>query len=388
VIPVFIRRHSRRAITPWSPPASPIPVRPARRQSALPSIPVYFKAAGALLTSHTFHSSTLMRDGKIFIAGDIDILNDGKVTETYDVAAGASLRGPDLLLARSNHVGVLLPNGQVLILAGSAGASGTTDTTEIYDPSSGTVAAGPKLPQASAFQAIAPLPDGRIIVAGGLDPLKFRTVNTVLLYDPAVNSFNSAGVLAYGAGSSSSTLLADGRVLLAGGFDPEIVKPTLIPGSQTYDPSLQQSIRSGNMSICGFGHTATLLPNGTVLVAGGAGPSPPFPGCGYLDTHGPSVTMEIYDPVRGTFTPTGDMTTPRVYHTATLLSNGKVLIVGGGSAFADVGTATAEVYDPQTGVSTPTATMSAPRVGHTATLLPDGRVVIIGGGPTTVEVFQ
>jgi hypothetical protein len=122
---------------------------------------VYFKAAGALLTSHTFHSSTLMRDGKIFIAGDIDILNDGKVTETYDVAAGASLHGPDLLLARRDHVGVLLPNGQVLILAGDVVGRGTTDTTEVYDPSSGTVAAGPKLPQASAFQSIAPLPDGQ-----------------------------------------------------------------------------------------------------------------------------------------------------------------------------------------------------------------------------------
>src|ERR1700730_9191397 len=153
----------------------------SRTGSATVSVTLYsgvFKAAGALLTSHTFHSSTLTLDGKIFIAGDFEDGLNNRVTETYDVAAGTSLRGPDLLLARFSHAGVLLPTGQVLILAGYLGGSdGVTDTTDVYDPSSGTITAGPRLPQASAFQSIAVLPDGRIVVAGGRSTNNFGTID-------------------------------------------------------------------------------------------------------------------------------------------------------------------------------------------------------------------
>jgi WD40 repeat protein len=357
------------------------PTRTGSAAIGVTDYPGEFRAAGALLTSHSFHSSTLLPDGKIFIGGDSDVLSDGKVTETYDVATGTSVRGPDLLLARYGHAGVLLPSGQVLIVGGYLGGTdGTTDTTDVYDPSSDTILAGPILPQASAYQSIAVLPDGSIVVAGGRDPNNIFAVDTVLIYDPSGGSFNSAGMLAYSVAGSSSTVLTDGRLLFAGGFGL-IFKGELVSASEIYDPSLRQSVGSADMSVCREFHTATLLSNGTVLVAGGEASSPSPCSFETSPSPSPSSTMEIYDAVKGTFTRTGDMTTARVSHTATLLPNGKVLIVGGGSP-------TAEVYDPDTGVSTPTATMSASRSGHTATLLPDGRVVIIGGGPTTVEVFQ
>ena len=131
---------------------------------------------------------------------------------------------------------------------------------------------------------------------------------------------------------------------------------------------------TGSMSVARASFTATLLPNGKVLVAGGC--TQPLVLC-----HDGIASAELYDPSTGIWTPTASMTTPRVSHTATLLPNGKVLVTGGENDL--VGFSTAELYDPSAGTWTPTGSMNTPRVSHTATLINGGPLsgmVLVAGG--------
>ena len=113
-------------------------------------------------------------------------------------------------------------------------------------------------------------------------------------------------------------------------------------------------------------HTATLLPNGKILVTGGK-----------INGNVPSSSAELYDPVAGTWTPTASLTDARFSHTATLLPDGKVLIAGGFGVSSILNSA--ELYDPAAGTWTTTGPLATARDAHTATLLPNGKVLVAGG---------
>ncbi|HEX8228670.1 MAG TPA: kelch repeat-containing protein [Chloroflexia bacterium] len=161
----------------------------------------------------------------------------------------------------------------------------------------------------------------------------------------------------------SATLLPSGKVLIAGGM---IREGRYERSAELFDPATNSFSPTGNMAVGRTSHVATLLPNGKVLVAGGES--------------GSGTTAELYDPSTGTFTRTGDMNAVRDGATATLLKNGKVLIAGGFDFSRRIGQSSAELYDPSTGKFTLTASMKVARSAHTATLLPDGKVLIVAGG--------
>lgn len=168
--------------------------------------------------------------------------------------------------------------------------------------------------------------------------------------------------------SHTSTLLPNGKVLIAGGFAGSGSEYNPYRTAELYDPSSGTFQSAAEMTIGRSGHTATLLKNGKVLIVGGW--------TGRYDLRG---SAEIYDPSLNTFTPTGKLVTERAGSTATLLADGRVLIAGGEDRQENA-IASAEIYDPLTGKFTATGGMADPRGAHTATALKDGRVLIVGGG--------
>jgi len=195
-------------------------------------------------------------------------------------------------------------------------------------------------------------------------PLLFLTAGLLLVQPSAGQSgtWSATGSLAISRWLHTATLLPDGKVLAAGGRN--FGGPTA--SAELYDPASGIWSNTGRLDTLRYAHTATLLPNGKVLVTGGL----------YNDGGGYLASAELYDPASGTWSATGSLANGRHSHTATLLPNGKVLVAGGPSAEAG---ASAEVYDPATGTWTATGSLANTRQQHTATLLPNGKVLVAGG---------
>jgi N-acetylneuraminic acid mutarotase len=155
----------------------------------------------------------------------------------------------------------------------------------------------------------------------------------------------------------------NGKVLVSGGFDGSNILNT----TELYDPSTGVWTMTGSMNNDRVAHTASVLTNGKVLVTGGVNSN-------YFDYS--LNTTELYDPSTGMWTLTGSMNYARYYHTASVLMNGKVLVTGGN--FGNYSNSS-ELYDPSTGMWTLTGGMNIDRAEHTASVLMDGKVLVTGG---------
>ena len=215
------------------------------------------------------------------------------------------------------------------------------------------------------------LVDGRVLVVGGMGTATGEGFANILssaeVYDPSTGTWTTTGVMLGARAGHTATLLPDGKVLVAGGGSSGDGDGGPLASAELYDPSTGTWTATGSTIGAGPGRTATLLGNGKVLVVGGAGAN-----------FEPVPSAELYDPSTGSWSAAAEMADARSGPTATLLLGGKVLVAGGSG---DGGLlSTVEVYDPSSDSWTATGAMLEHNVGHTATLVVDGRVLVAGGG--------
>jgi hypothetical protein len=225
-----------------------------------------------------------------------------------------------------------------------------------------------------------PLADGRALLAGGALAGDVPTAET-LLFDPVTTAWTGTGALGTARHSHSTTLLADGAVLVAGGIGTVGSQAAgQLASAEVYDPATGVwTPTTGDMTTARSLHTATLLPDGRVLVTGGEGDRAPRAPRRSL------FSAEVYDPATGAWAPAAPMTDSRLAHPLVPLQDGRVLAVGGRRSIGrdrGIGQGFCELYDPAADTWTRTGSLHAARAGHQATLLPDGTVLVTGGdGP-------
>lgn len=273
----------------------------------------------------------------------------------------------NLNTARSYHTATLLPNGKVLVVGGTD--TGALDSVELFDPDTGKWNVTGHLSKPRVGHTATRLSNGIVLVAGGSTTNRspLGLTNTAELYDPVTSKWSLTGSMTTIRSGHTATLLQDGKVLVAGGFGSDNIKT-----AELYDPATGTWSATGSLSAARYWHTATRLRDGKVLVAGGSDDG---------DLSYTSSGAELYDPAAGAWSIVENLREASVFHTATLLPNGRVLVTGGygGGIGGGLTSALSEVFDPATGSWTTMGSLGTRRYGHTATLLPDGEVLVSGG---------
>ena len=284
----------------------------------------------------------------------------------------------------ATSVVVLVPvgatTGNVLVTVSGVASNGkpftvlaaptiTSVTPSFGWPGTSTFAFTGSLHTARAGHTATLLNNGLVLIAGGINGGTY--LSSAELYNPTTGVFTVTGSLNTARSQHTATLLNNGMVLIAGGYySPGLT--TGLSSAELYNPTTGTFTAISNMTTGRVGHTATLLNNGLVLIAGGGSSSP-------------QISAELYNPTAGTFTATGNMVTGRAFHTASLLTSGiysGMVLIAGGSGTAGV-LSSAELYNPTAGTFTATGSMLTARTEHTATLVDYGNyagTVMMAGG--------
>jgi hypothetical protein len=277
---------------------------------------------------------------------------------------------------RQGHTATLLKNGHVLITGGFAMLAGwqVWATSELYSPQTGTFQSTGSLKTRRSGHTATLLPDGSVLIAGGdisIEPGVGNSTASAEVYDSDFGYVSETGAMISARSGHTATLLNDGRVLIAGGHNfNEKGEENFLASAELYDPLTGRFTSTGTMNAARSAPTATLLASGKVLISS------------YFNTSVPNEDAlqqaELYDPASGTFSLTGRGAFPDVQlrvASSTLLINGDVLMK---LADQDDPEDLTELYHPSTDTFDPGPKTSALRGYTTATVLPDGKVLLNG----------
>ena len=384
------------------------------------TLPTYFEwadsfsSAGFMGTARAMHRATALGQGRddriqVFVSGGGDgtifLPNSTATTELYQPLDRSFSPGPDLSEPRTFHTSTLLPDGRVLIAGGCNAAGVVSATCEIYDHATGTLSPAASMDHGRIGHTATLLPDGRVLVAGGLGNyigadsfLAFvlsSARDTAEIYDPLTDSWSpAANTMSTVRSGHTAEPLADGRVLLISGIDGGAFTllgydvPTFTQSCDYFDPSTNSFSPAPPIPSQRAFHGTSTLGNGDILVTGGLFPSGPV-GDG-------EATALCYVFSGGGWSQTGSLPIGVAFHTQVTTDAGDALISGGylGDFVTLVASNTNGVHD---GVSFTDATdlgavlpgASAPRGLHSATRQWDGSILLLGGfvSPTTATLF-
>jgi Tol biopolymer transport system component len=299
-----------------------------------PSINTFANPGTGMNHPRFAHTATALLDGKILIVGGEPYPDSSSSSEIFDPATGNFTDTAGMAYPRSNHRATLLQNGRVLITGSDKAGQ---PVGEIYDPKAGMFSETGSMNAARYLHTSTLLPNGKVLITGGRDNNNDAGfLSSAELYDPATDEFSLIGDMAGGARANhQATLLDNGTVLITGGN--VVNEGESFTSAEIYDPISNDTYPNGRfisinnlMSYAHEGHQAVLLRDGTVLLIGGNN-----------DTAG----NEIFDPVTMAFRPTGPMSYDRGDAASAVLPDGRVLITGGASGYADGNVDTAEVWN-------------------------------------------
>ncbi|MFN7587330.1 MAG: Kelch repeat-containing protein [Planctomycetota bacterium] len=330
-------------------------------------------------------------------AGDV-LLASGGTSEIVGFRSLASVAGPAMVTPRALHAAATLNDGRVLFTGGVDGAALVTTSCEIYDPATNTFTAVAPLNGPRAGHAAATLPDGRVMVVGGttnftdITTAAAGSLNTVEIYNPGTNTWAAGPAIGGRRLVPSLTRLSTGRMLVAGGIEITVlfgipIGATSTIKAQLYNPATNTWSNAANMPSGRAYHqdSQVTLADGRVLLSGGV----LVPDLISAANSASIANADVYNPATNTWVAT-TMSRARTGHSATRLASGQVIVCGGAEGLLSAAIAIDAVarFDAATNSWVDLSPLTQPRAGHSAALLPDGHLLILGGGTTSGEALH
>jgi hypothetical protein len=276
----------------------------------------------SMTSSRAAHTATALADGSVLVVGGFTA-EEGQLAgvELFDPERLEFRPIDDAITRRHSHTAALLPDGNVLIAGGYGARTGTLDTAERFDPATRRFSLAGRMNARRAEHTSIALPDGRVALIGGRG-VDWSTLASIEIYDPTTGTFSEGGQLAVPRSGHVSILLRDGRIFIAGGHAGRGATLTIYDSAEIFDPRSGRSVVTANIGSIRHKLDGVLLADGRVLLTGGSSEDGP---------RSSSPHAEIYDPSRGRFVAAANMNESRYKHrgSSLLLPNGTVLIGGG-----------------------------------------------------------
>jgi MYXO-CTERM domain-containing protein len=381
--------HSTTPSAPWGKPVKPPGNRscevrvPWDEAVGLVVLDPTWVTTGSMSTERGWHTATRLTTNHVLVAGGRGGYTIGPAlasSEVWDASSGTWAATGTMVNPRWIHVATQLKDGRVLVAGGSS-ENEALSSSETYEPATGEWSDAGAMSTVRVRAALARLKDGTVLIGGGrtaVDPWGSPQSSSVDVWDPATSAWSSRAAMNDARDGHTATVLADGTVLVAGGSQVIPMGSRTIGTAEKYDAGLDAWISVGSMADTRSRHTATLLLDGRVLVVAGCssiGNAGEYPyRCEALATGPGSNRSELFEPATGTWTAAPSFPYRRYDHTASLLPDGRVLIVGG-----ETDNKYTKLFDPSTGDWQWGPEAVTARRAHAAATLTGTSILVTGG---------